>query len=182
MVNRLIFSYVSVMQQEDNVETTTITPVTDDTTKRNGVAVENELESETSALAVGGAQPLINGNTETLLECSDENEYLNKELDPLEDSKNASDITKHSSKISNSGKKPPSSAVKVRQWCDVVNNYVNNNALILAALSNPSSIVQQCSKDDTPCSTNNAIGLATVSILPVPRDPPTKTVRHGHPY
>ena len=107
------FSYVSVMQQEDSVEASTITqqPVTEDT--RNGVAVDNELESETSALAVGGAQPLINGSTDTLLECSDENEYLNKELDPLEESKNASDITKHSSKINNGGKKPVSSAVKV---------------------------------------------------------------------
>lgn len=168
------------MQQEDSVETTTITSVTDDT--RNGVAVDSELESETSALAVGGAQPLINGNTETLLECSEETEYLNKELDPLEESKNASDITKHSSKISNSGKKPPSSAVKVTQWCDVVNNYVNNIALILAALIHPSSIVQQCHADDTPCSTGNAVGLATVSILPVPRNPPTKTVHNCHPY
>ena len=168
------------MQQEDNVETATITSVTDDT--RNGVAVDNELESETSALAVGGAQPLINGNTETLLECNDENEYLNKELDPLEESKNASDITKHSSKISNSGKKPPTSAVKVTQWCDVVNNYVNNIALILAALINPSSVVQQCNEDNAPCSTGNANGLAAVSILPVPPNPPTKIVHHCHPY
>lgn len=99
------------MQQEDNVETNTITPVKEEA--RNGVAVDNELESETSALAVGGAQPLINGNTETLLECSDDNEYLNKELDPLEETKNVSDITKHSSKINNSVKKPIPSAVKV---------------------------------------------------------------------
>ena len=107
------------MQQEDNVETTTITPVKEEA--RNGVAVvDNELESETSALAVGGAQPLINGTTETLLECNDENEFLNKELDPLEETKNISDITKHSSKINNSGKKPISSVVKVIQWCDVV--------------------------------------------------------------
>ena len=127
------------MQQEDNVETTTITPVSEDT--RNGVAVDNELESETSALAVGGAQPLINGNTETLLECSDENEYLNKELDPLEETKNVSDITKHSSsKITNSGKKPITSAVKVMKWCDVVNNYVNNITLILAALNSSCTI------------------------------------------
>lgn len=128
------------MQQEDNVETTTITPVTEQDT-RNGVAVDNELESETSGLAVGGAQPLINGTTETLLECNDGNEYLNKELDPLEESKNASDVTKHSSKINNSAKKPVSSAVKVIQWCDVVNNYVNNIALILAALIDSSSSV-----------------------------------------
>lgn len=99
------------MQQEDSVETTSITPVPEET--RNGVAVDNELESETSALAVGGAQPLINGNTETLLECGEENEYLNKELDPLEETKNVSDITKHSSKVNNSVKKPGPSSVKV---------------------------------------------------------------------
>ena len=124
------------MQQEDNVET--ITPVKEEA--RNGVAVDNELESETSALPVGGAQPLINGNAETLLECSGDNEYLNKELDPLEESKNVSDISKHSSKINNSVKKPIPSAVKVMQWCDVVSNYVNDTALILAALNSSSSV------------------------------------------
>lgn len=129
------------MQQEDNVETTTISPGSTEDNTRNGVAVDNELESETSALAVGGAQPLINGNTETLLECNDENEYLNKELDPLEETKNVSELTKHSSKINNSGKKPISSAVKVMQWCDVVTNYVSNIALILATLIHSSNIV-----------------------------------------
>jgi len=166
------------MQQEDSVEATTITPVTEDT--RNGVAVDDELESETSALAVGGAQPLINGNAETLLECSDENEYLNKELDPLEETKNVSDISKHSSKATNSGKKPLPSAVKVMQWCDVVSNYVNNIALTLAASINSSITLQQRSKDNSPYTSSSVTTeLAAISLLPIPSHP-TKTVHDCH--
>jgi len=111
------------MQQEENTQPTSIAPVKED--NRNGMASENELrgelDSESSALAVGGSQPMMNGNSETPLECAaNEDEYLEKELDPLEENKTASDISKQSSKMTSTVKKPISSSVKVTQWCDVV--------------------------------------------------------------
>ncbi|XP_065896524.1 RNA-binding motif, single-stranded-interacting protein 3-like isoform X2 [Dysidea avara] len=106
------------MQQEENIQPTSIAPVKEDSNgSRNGVAVENELrgelDSETSALAVGGSQPMMNGNSETPLECAaNEDEYLGKELDPLEENKTGSDISKQSSKVTSTVKKPISSSVK----------------------------------------------------------------------
>jgi len=118
--------YVGVMQHEENIQPTSIAPVKEDGKgSNNGLVADNELrgelDSETSALAVSGSQPIMNGNSETPLECAaNEDEYLEKELDPLEENKPTSDISKQSSKVTGTVKKPISSSVKVKKWCDVV--------------------------------------------------------------